>query len=636
MSQLPAVAGGLRIHRSQARRPKKSWNDFVPKSIVCLRERSGRKFLLHDLTAGATVAVIALPLSLALAIGSGCKPEQGLYTAIIAGFLISALGGSRVQIGGPAGAFMAIVASIMGKHGYEGLALCTLLAGIFLIVMGLARLGSLIKFIPHPVTAGFTSGIAVIILSSQIKDFCGLTVDVPSEFLAKWQVLLANLPAASPLATGVAASSLAVMVAMRRWLPRIPSAIVVVVLGAALTAFWGLDSRHMPGGLETIGTKFEQIPRCLPAPTLPFTLTSWADLQSVLAKSRELLPSAMTLAILCAIESLLCAEVADGMIGGRHKSNCELVAQGVANLAAILFGGMPATGTIARTAANVKNGGKTPMAGMIHAVALLAIMLLFAPLAVHVPLAVLAAILVLVAWNMADIDHFRRLLTAPKSDVVVLLASFCLTVFTDLTIAVGSGMALASLLFIKRISSMTNVEMLQDEVSQADEFSELNDPNSVTRRDVPPGVQVYEINGPLFFGAADLLKDVFREVPRDAQVFILRLRRVSVADASGLHALEEFHEKCIRQGLTLVLSGVHAQPIFAMIRYGLFDKIGEANVLANIDDALNRAREILGLPPVARPFGAEPEVARERAGNGLLPSPLPGKARDGSLESGAA
>jgi SulP family sulfate permease len=373
-----------------------------------------------------------------------------------------------------------------------------------------------------------------------------------------------------------------------------------------------LDCQHTIGGLETIGTKFHQIPRCLPMPALPFSMTSWDSWVATFEKAHILLPSAVTLAVLCAMESLLCAEVADGMIGGRHKSNCELVAQGAANITAILFGGMPATGTIARTVANVKHGAKTPLAGMTHAVVLLLIMMLCAPYAVHVPLAVLAAILVLVAWNMSEIDHFRHLLTAPKSDIAVLFASFGLTVFTDLTIAVGAGLVLSSLLFIKRISSMTNIGTLRDDDASSDEFSEQNDPNAITYRDVPSGVDVYEISGPLFFGAADLLKDVLRELPTDTQVFVLRLRRVSVVDASGLHALEEFHHKCAAQGITLVLAGVHAQPIFAMTRYGLFDKIGEANILANIDDALNRARTILNLPLVARPRGAMPEVARER------------------------
>jgi SulP family sulfate permease len=567
---------------------------------------------LNDLTAGATVAIIALPLSLALAIGSGCKPEQGLFTAIVAGFLISAIGGSRVQIGGPAGAFMTIVAGILAKYGQEGLALCTMMAGVVLVLMGLARLGTLIKFIPHPVIAGFTSGIAVIIFSSQVKDFLGLTVDVPSEFVGKWMAILPGLRSVNPLAALFAAVSLAVMVAMRRWMPRVPSAMIVVVLGAALTALLGLDCQHTFGGLETIGTKFHQIPRSLPAPTMPFAMTSWAGWMSALEKAHVLLPSALTLAVLCAMESLLCAEVADGMIGGRHRSNCELVAQGVANIGAILFGGMPATGTIARTVANVKLGAKTPVAGMTHAVTLFLIMFLFAPYAVHIPLAVLAAILVLVAWNMADFEHFRHLLTAPKSDIAVLLVSFGLTVFTDLTIAVGVGLVLASLLFIKRISSMTNIGTVRDESVVRDAFSEQNDPNSITLRDVPAGIDVYEINGPLFFGAADLLKDVLRELPEETEVFILRLRRVSVVDASGLHALEEFFDQCMTQGVTLVLSGVHAQPIFAMTRYGLFDKIGEANILANIDDALNRARTILNLPCVERPREAMPEVARER------------------------
>jgi SulP family sulfate permease len=612
MSEPSATVGGREPKRSSARPSWFSFQPFIPKLAICLRERYTRPLFFNDLTAGVTVAVIALPLSLALAIGSGCKPEQGLYTAIVAGFLISALGGSRVQIGGPAGAFMAIVAGIMAKYGYEGLALSTLMAGFILILMGLARFGSLIKFIPYPVTTGFTSGIAVIIFSSQVKDFLGLSVDVPSEFLAKWQTLIPAFHTINPLTTAFAIASLTILVVMRRWCPRIPSAIIVVVLGAVLTATLGLDSHHMIGGLETVGTKFQHIPNGLPSPSLPFSLSSWSDFFAIAAKARDLLPTAATLAVLCAIESLLCAEVADGMIGGRHKSNCELVAQGVANIASIFCGGMPATGTIARTAANVKYGAKTPFSGMIHAGVLLLIMLLCAPFAVHVPLAVLASILILVAWNMAEIDGFRHLLTTPKSDVAVLLATFGLTVFTDLTIAVGSGLVLASLLFIKRLSSMTNLGTLRDDDTLGDAFSERSDPNAIANRDVPSGVDVYEINGPLFFAVADLLKDVFRELPRTTQVFILRLRRVSVIDASGLHALDDFHQKCQRQGITLLLAGIHAQPIFAMTRCGLLDTIGSENLHPNIDDALNHARAILNLPAMPRPAEAVPEVARER------------------------
>ncbi len=608
MSCPEGVSGGRGSPHASARHVDVIRHPFVPKSIVCLREAYDRRTFFGDLAAGATVAVIALPLSLALAIGSGCKPEQGVFTAIVAGFLISALGGSRIQVGGPAGAFMAIVAGIMAAHGYDGLVLCTLMAGAILIAMGLLRLGSLIKFIPFPVTTGFTSGIAVIIFLSQIKDFFGLTGDVPGEFVARCKALVAAFPTINPLATAFALVSLAVLIMMRKWLPRIPSAIVVVVVGAALTAFLGLDCQHYSGGLETIGTKFGSIPRTLPAPSLPFSIHSWSDLGALGAKAWSLLPLAGTLAVLSAIESLLCAQVADGMIGGRHKSNCELVAQGVASVAAVFFGGMPATGTIARTAANAKHGAKTPVAGMVHSVVLLLTLFLCAPLALYVPLAVLAAILVLVAWNMAEIKHFKHLLMkSPKADVAVLLVSFGLTVFTDLTIAVGTGLVMASLLFVQHMSAMAHVDNLHDDHSRADAFSDRVDPVSIAKCPVLPGVAVYEISGPLFFGAADLLKDTLRELSPTTKVFILRLRRVSVVDASGLHALDELHDKCVSRGITLLFAGLHVQPTYAMVRCGLLDKLGEENTQATIELALNRARAVLAS---VNPANANPPVGR--------------------------
>ncbi len=599
---------------------------YLPKSIVCLREGYGRAFFFNDLAAGMTVGIIALPLSLALAIGSGVRPEQGLYTAIVAGFLISLLGGSRVQIGGPAGAFMAIVAGIVATHGYEGLAIATLMAGVILIIMGLAKLGALIKFIPYPVTTGFTSGIAVIIFSQQIKDFLGLTVawtdaggmlrtEPPSEFIHKWQVLLASLDTINWLTLAMGAGALIVLALIRRYAPRVPGALVVVVVGAVLTAALGLavDEGRTNGGLETIGTRFGGIPRSLPAPSLPFDLNTWSDVGALWNKARTLVPEATTIAILCAIESLLCAVVADGMIGGRHKSNTELIAQGVANLASVGFGGIPATGTIARTAANVKSGARTPLAGMIHAVTLLVLMLVLAPYASQIPLTVLAAVLIMVAWNMAEIDHFKSLLRAPRSDIAVLLTTFGLTVLTDLTIAVGVGMVLAAMLFMKRMSEVTDVAALRDEIEESGpELPDIVDPNAIAKRDVPAGVEVYEINGPFFFGIADRLKDTLRELEKPPQVFILRMRRVTAIDATAMHALNEFHDKCRKQNTTLLLAGVHAQPIFAMTRYGILDKIGEENLFANIDDALNRARELVGLPPVPKPETAVPEVARER------------------------
>ena len=579
---------------------------FVPKSIICLREGYSRQSFLNDLGAGVTVAIIALPLSLALAIGSGVRPEQGLFTAIIAGFLISLLGGSRVQIGGPAGAFMAIVAGIVARQGYDGLCIATLMAGVILILLGISRLGSLIKFIPYPVTTGFTTGIAVIIFTSQVGDLLGLTINYvndkgvlvhnpPSSFLACWAVLLHSLRSVNWQAAIFGIGSLAVLALIRRFIPRVPGAIIVVVVGAILVSTLHLAANPQThSGIETLGTRFGAIPSTLPRPHLPLKLSNWNNVSAAWSKAVTLVPEATTLALLCSIESLLCAVVADGMIGGRHKSNCELVAQGIANISSIIFGGIPASGVIARTAANVKSGGRTPLAGMIHSVTLLLLMALLAPYASRIPLAVLAAILVMVAWNMAEIDHFKSIFRAPRGDMLVLLTTFGLTVLTDLTKGVGVGMVLAALLFMKRMSEVTRVAGIHDEIDEtADDSVYAADPDSIANRDIPAGVEVYEINGPFFFGVADRLKDVLQDLERPPKVFILRMRRVPVIDATGMHALDELHNKCRKQKTHLLLSGVHAQPMLAMTAYGLIQKIGEENLFENIDDALIRARQII-------------------------------------------
>lgn len=581
---------------------------FLPKSIVCWREGYSPSAFGHDMLAGITVGIIALPLAMAFGIASipesvaaqaGLSPPaMGLYTAIIAGFLISALGGSRVQIGGPTGAFIVIVYGIAAKHGYAGLATATLMAGGIIIIMGLARFGAMIKFIPYPVTTGFTSGIAVIIASSQLKDFFGLRMqEVPVAFVGKLQAIAAFAPTWNPATTGVAVGSLALLILVRRFAPRIPWGIVAVVVGSVVVAVFQLP-------VETIGTRFGGIPSTLPAPQLP---------PISLAMAKDLIPEATTIAILAAIESLLSAVVADGMTGGRHKADCELVALGLANIGSVLFGGIPATGAIARTAANVKSGARTPVAGIIHSLTLLLVMVLLAPWASAIPLATLAAMLMMVAWNMSEIDHFRYLLRAPKSDIAVLLTTFGLTVFTDLTIAVGVGMVLASMLFIKRMAEVSNVSAITREFSNGeDDLAEMKDPNAIARRQLPPGVEVYEINGPFFFGVADRLQDTLRGLEKPPKVFILRMRRVPAIDATGLHALEEFHKKCLHHGTKLLLAGVHAQPLYAFINIGFDKVIGVENLFENIDNALNRARSLLGLPAEGRPTDAVSEVARER------------------------
>lgn len=585
---------------------------YIPKSIVCLREGYSARTVVNDLIAGLTVGIIALPLAMAFGIASIptdtvaraaeqgivlSPPAMGLYTAVIAGFLISALGGSRVQIGGPTGAFIVIVYNIALKHGYAGLATATLMAGVIIVLLGAFRFGQMIKYIPYPVTTGFTTGIAVIIFSTQLKDFFGIKMaSVPAEFIEKITALAERIHSASLETIGVGAGSLVVLILFRRFAPRIPGAIVAVVIASLVVWLFNIP-------VDTIGTRFGDIPRTLPAPHLPpFSLEM----------ARNLIPEATTIALLAAIESLLSAVVADGMTGGRHKADCELVAQGIANIGSVIFGGIPATGAIARTAANVKSGARTPLAGMTHALVLLGFMFFLAPLAKLIPLATLAAVLMMVAWNMSELDHFRYILRAPRSDALVLLTTFGLTVFTDLTIAVGVGMVLAAMLFMKRMADVSGIRDIAgtDEPPDTD-LAEMKDPNAITRRDVPPNVEVYEINGPFFFGVADRLKDILRGLERPPKVFILRMRRVPAIDATGLHALKEFHHKCQVQGTQLLLAGVHAQPLMAFIQVGFDRVVGMENMFENIDNALNKARAITGWPPQEKPATAVPEVARE-------------------------
>jgi len=545
--------------------------------------------------AGLIVGIVALPLAIAFAIASGVSPERGLFTAIVAGFLISALGGSRVQIGGPTGAFVVIVYTIVQQHGVAGLAAATIMAGIILVGFGLVGLGGAIKFIPHPVTIGFTSGIALIIFSSQVKDFFGLSLaTVPAPFIEKWRALWAAGGSINGWAFFVSLLTLVIVVGWPYLNRRIPSPFVALIVCTAIVQLF-----HLP--VETISSRFGVIDATLPKPSLP--ALGWHDLTGLLGP-------AFTIAMLGAIESLLSAVVSDGMIGGRHRSNMELVAQGVANIVAPLFGGIPATGAIARTATNVKNGGRTPVAGIVHALTLLLITLFFGRSAGLIPLGVLAGILVVVAYRMSEWRTFRAELWAPKSDVAVLLATFLLTVLVDLTVAIEVGMVLAAFLFMRRMAEVTNISVLTHEfVDPADDFE--TDPNAVRRRVVPPGVEVYEITGPFFFGAAELFKDRLGRVAGRPKVLILRLRHVPAIDSTGLNMLRDLVRRCRREGTLVVLSDVHAQPVIALERSGLYEEVKEENVLGNIDDALNRAREVVGLPAVATPSFATPTVARE-------------------------
>jgi SulP family sulfate permease len=602
-----------------AQMPQSSWRvRHTPKLVICLREGYRLPNFLSDLGAGITVAVIALPLAMALGIASIPQnvadqlaaihpwltpPAMGLFTAIIAGILISLLGGSRVQIGGPTAAFMPLVFGICAAHGYEGLVVATAMAGVMLIGLGVFRFGGVIKFVPYPVTSGFTAGIGVVILASQIKDFFGLTVlnpegkaaTIPADFIGKIGLFASHWHSMSWHSTAIALGSLLTLVLMRKVCPRVPAAIVAVGLSALLVKVMGWsttmtawDGVHLRPVVETIGTRFGGIPSRLPGPHFP-----GVSLQLI----RELFPAAAAIAFLGAIESLLSAVVADGMTGFRHRSDQELVAQGTANIASALFFGLPATGAIARTAANIRSGGRTPVAGILHAVIILLMMICMAPLAKTMPLASLAAILVLVAWNVSEFKHFRALLHAPKPDALVLIITFGLTVLFDLTIAVGTGILLSSILFMRRMAQVSTVAGIKEEIDEGQETEHLDpkDPGRVSDKRIPPGVEVYEINGPFFFGVANNLRDALDQVAKPPRVLILRMRYVPHIDATGLNALWEFHRRCVKQGTVLLLGGVHAHPLFEMVRTGMDEQIGLENIFDNLDDALIRARHVLGI-----------------------------------------
>ena len=545
---------------------------FEPKLLTVLREGYTLPDLRRDAIAGLTVAVVALPLAMALAIASGTTPEKGLHTAIVAGFLISALGGSRVQIGGPTAAFIPVVFVVIEKFGFGGLILCTLLAGLMLIAAGLMRLGTLMKYMPQPVITGFTAGIAISIFTSQIKDALGLQMGaVPADFLARVEAYAQHLGTLQPAALGITLLGLAMLVALRRWRPGWPAFLIALVV-CTLVAI-GLP-------VDTIGSRFGVLPSSLPAfeiPHIPFERT------------RELLPSSLTIAFLAGVESLLSAVVADGMIGGRHRSNGELVAQGVANVGSALFGGLPATGAIARTATNIRAGGRTPVAGMLHALFLLAFMLLLAPLVRYIPLAALSAVLLVVAWNISEYEHFRHTLSAPKGDRLVLLLTFFLTVFFDLTLAIEVGLVVAAFVFMYRMAETVEVS---SGVRLLEEDGEATD--DLTQRDrLPPGVEAFLINGPLFFGAAnrlDNLLDQFREPPK---VFILRMRLVPIVDSSGVHALKNLLERCRRRGIVLIISGLQTQPRRVIEQMRLDPREGELYFAPDFDAAVQLASRIL-------------------------------------------
>lgn len=511
--------------------------ELTPKTWVCFKEGYSFSYFLHDLIAGVSVGIIALPLTMALAIASGVSPEKGLYTAIIAGFLISLLGGSRVQIGGPTGAFVVIVYSVVLRHGYDGLAIATLIAGLMMIIMALSRAGALLKFIPYSVTTGIMAGIALSIFSSQMKDLFGLPIEkVPADFLAKWQLYYQYMSEWNPWAFAIGILSLGIIFYMRNRYPKIPGAIIAVILATLAVYVFNLP-------VATIYSSFGHIPDMLPEPALP----PWS-----LEKVHAVFPDAITIALLGAIESLLSAVVADGMTGHRHRSNTELFAQGIANIGSILYGGIPATGAIARTAANIKMGAKTPVAGMIHALTLFILMVIFGAYAELIPMPALAAILIFVAWNMSEASHIAAISKGPVSDFVILLVTFVLTVLIDLTVAVQIGVLLSVFIFMKNMTDATKVQAYQLVLKEENE----HDTDLILRKDIPKDVAVYEIDGPLFFAVSYGLNELIRQLNPLPKTLILRMNKVPLIDASGVNALKNFSTSCHKKGIKLYLTGV--------------------------------------------------------------------------------
>jgi SulP family sulfate permease len=546
---------------------------FVPEIVTTLRGYTRRQ-LVADLQAGVIVGVVALPLAIAFAIASGVPPGRGLYTAIVAGFIISAFGGSRVQIGGPTGAFVVIVYGIVQQYGVGGLTVATLMAGVILIALGAARMGAAIKFVPHPVVIGFTSGIAVVIFSSQVKDVLGLRMGaVPAPFVEKWGAYVGNLGSANWYAVALTAASLAIMMLWPKVSQRIPGPFVALIATTAAARLLELP-------VETIGTRFGSINAQLPHPVMPHL--GWTEITT-------LVQPAIAIALLGAVESLLSAVVADGMIGTRHKSNLELVAQGAANVIAPLFGGIPATGAIARTATNIKNGGRTPVAGMTHAVTLLLITLFFGRLASLSPMATLGAILVIVSYNMSEWRTFRSELRGPKSDVTVLLTTFFLTVIIDLTVAIEVGMVLSAFLFMRRMAEVTNVTAISREIADGGNGDHREEVAALARR-LPKGVVLYEINGPLFFGAAERFRSVLGEISATPKVLIVRMRNVTAMDSTGIHALRELVRNGRRGGTRVILAEVLEQPRLVLGNAGLLDELGPENVMDTLEEAIENVR----------------------------------------------
>lgn len=550
-------------------------SEWSPKSVLLLKNYTAQKFF-SDLLAGITVGLVALPLAMAFAIASGVPPQAGLYTAVLAGGLISALGGSSTQIGGPTGAFVVVVAGIITHHGVLGLYICTLLAGVMLIFMGATGLGSAVRFIPRPVVIGFTNGIAILIASTQIKDFFGLHIsNLPGDFWGRMEAIIHNFRTFSPVATTISAIALAVILLTMRYVKRVPGYIVALLVGTGLTVIFKLP-------VETIGTRFGGIPSGLPkfaVPPLRFDLI------------RPLISPAITVAMLGAIESLMSAVVSDRMSGDRHNPNVELMAQGIANIASPLVGGLPATGAIARTATNIRSGAKTPVAGMIHALTLLTILLFAAPLAKFIPLCILAAILMVVSYNMGEWTQIPELLRLSKLEIAVWLITFLLTVFADLTVAVEAGMMLAVLIYIRNVTSTTTVSEVTNEYLEDGRLHILQD------KQIPTYVAIFRIHGPFLFGATDKINDIAAQIDKMPAVVVLRLRNMTALDATGLHALGEFAEAVHATRRGLIFCGALPQPAKLMKRAEFEQHVGEENICPNVAAALARAEQLFRQMP---------------------------------------
>lgn len=550
--------------------PAQRWP--LPKLVESLRDGYSWNHLVSDLLAGVTVGFVALPLAMAFAIASGVPPQNGIYCAVVAGFAISALGGSRVQIGGPTGAFVVVVSGIVATYGLDGLFMCTLMAGVMLVLLGVTGLGTAVKYIPRPVVIGFTNGIGVLIASTQLRDFFGLdTPSIPGEFLGRMEMLLAHAGTASIGATALGLATVAIILGLRRVSRRIPGSILVLLAGSAVVMATGAS-------LETIGTRFGDVPSGLPAFRIP---RFRPDLVLTL------LSPALTVAMLGAIESLLSAVVADRMSGDRHEPNVELAAQGVANILSPLFGGLPATGAIARTATNIRAGARTPVAGMTHAVTLLLVLLFAAPLARHIPLAILAGILMVVSWDMGEWREIPDVIRLGAAEAAVWGITFALTVFADLTVAVEAGMILAALLYIRRVATTTTVARVTPE------YVRHGRAHSLQLHEIPDGVAVYRIHGPFLFGGTDALADLERDIAALPRVVILRLRNMTAIDGTGLHALEHFADVLHASGRVLLLCGMRDQPVSMMKRAEFHAHLGDENLLPTLEAAVDRARTVL-------------------------------------------